>query len=68
MNKALDGMMTPLRRKGDLRIMSIALCIMLLYLAPVSWLYAAEAINIKVASIYAHTGVAAPINAYSITG
>ncbi len=68
MNKAMDRMMTPLRRNSDLCIMSIALCFLLLYLAPVSLLYAAEASNIKVASIYAHTGVAAPINAYSITG
>jgi branched-chain amino acid transport system substrate-binding protein len=68
MNKAMDRIMTPLRRKGNLRIMSIVLCFLLLYLAPVSLLNGADAIKIKVASIYAHTGVAAAINSYSIIG
>ncbi len=68
MNKAMDWIITPLRRKIDLRIMSIVLCFLLLYLAPFSWLYGADALNIKVASIYAHTGVAADSNIYSIKG
>lgn len=69
MNKATDRMMTPLRRRhGELLITGIVLCSLLLHLTPVYWLYGADAIGIKVAAIYAHTGVAADSNTYSIKG
>lgn len=68
MNKEMDRMMPLFKRKGELRIISIVLCMLLLYLAPLSWLYGADAIKIKVASIYSHTGVATDSNIDSIKG
>jgi branched-chain amino acid transport system substrate-binding protein len=62
MNKAINRIMPPWQGKVDLRIMSVVLCFLLVH----TCLHGADAI--KVASIYAHTGVAAAINAYSITG
>jgi branched-chain amino acid transport system substrate-binding protein len=66
MYKAINRIIPTVRRKRDLRIISVVLFSLIGYLAAASWLYGGE--TIKVASIYAHSGVASAINADSITG
>jgi branched-chain amino acid transport system substrate-binding protein len=62
MNNEISRIMPPWSGKRVIQIMRMVICFILVH----TCLHGADAI--KVASIYAHTGVASAINAYSITG